>query len=175
MLLLIPCTHAQKYFTREGKITFNSEAPLERIEAVNNSVTSIIDLESGQLEFAVLIKAFQFEKALMQEHFNENYMESSKYPKATFRGAIQDFDRSALTAEGEHPVSVAGDMTIHGVTKAVSAEGRLIVRGETIEAFSTFELNVPEYDIKIPGLMSEKIAETVTLEVNLEYEPYTAN
>ena len=75
---------AQKFFTREGKISFYSDAPMEKIEAHNQQATSVIDIESGRMEFAVLIKAFQFEKALMQEHFNENYMESSKYPKATF-------------------------------------------------------------------------------------------
>ncbi|MEK7253941.1 MAG: YceI family protein, partial [Bacteroidota bacterium] len=82
---------AQKYFTREGKITFVSDAAMEKIEAVTNSATSVIDMATGAVEFAVLIKGFQFKKALMQEHFNENYMESSKFPKATFKGKIDNF------------------------------------------------------------------------------------
>ena len=88
ILLLGGTVNAQKYFTREGKVTFISEAPIEKIEAVNQSATAVLDTESNRIEFAILIKAFQFEKALMQEHFNENYMESSTFPKATFKGQI---------------------------------------------------------------------------------------
>ena len=80
----------QKYFTKDGKVSFYSDALMEKIEAHNTKAASVIDAENGQMEFAVLIKAFQFEKALMQEHFNENYMESSTYPKASFKGKIED-------------------------------------------------------------------------------------
>ena len=79
---------AQKYFTRNGNISFHSDTPMEKIEGHNKNSTAVIDAESGKLEFAVLIKAFHFEKALMEEHFNENYMESNKFPKASFKGQI---------------------------------------------------------------------------------------
>ena len=81
---------AQKYFTRDGMISFTASSPLEKIDATNKGATAVIDAASGALEFAVLIKGFIFEKALMQEHFNENYLESGKYPKATFKGKIAD-------------------------------------------------------------------------------------
>ena len=174
-MVLVSGIQAQKFFTRDGNISFSSEAPLENIEAQNHSVTSVVDFDTGNLEFAVLIKAFQFEKALMQEHFNENYMESSKFPKATFKGRIEGYDKDALMTEGEHPVTVVGDLTIHGVTRAVEAEGAFRVQGEKITASSTFEQQVADYDIEIPALVRDKIAKTVTIRVSLDYEPFNAN
>lgn len=164
--------NAQKYFTRDGKISFYSEAPLENIEAHNSSATSVIDLDNGQMEFAILIKAFQFRKALMQEHFNENYMESNTYPKAEFKGAIKDFESTAILTEGEHPVVVEGEMTIHGVTRPLTATGKIMVKDGRISASSTFPVHVADYEIKIPGLMREKIAETVSVSVELEFEEF---
>ena len=114
---------SQKYFTRDGKITFLSEAPIETIEATNSKATSVIDISSGKIEFAVLIKAFHFEKALMQQHFNENYMESSKFPKATFKGKIDSVGQVDFGKDGTYEIMVSGDMTIHGICKPILAEG----------------------------------------------------
>lgn len=163
---------AQKYFTRSGKVSFTSDAPLEKIEAYNNSATSVIDLSSGQMEFAILIKAFQFKKALMQEHFNENYLESDQFPKAIFKGKINDFDPGIIEKDGEYPVGVSGQMTIHGVTKEVTTNGTITVKNGQVSATSTFDLKVPDYEIQIPGLMSEKIAETVSISVDMGYEEF---
>src|SRR5688572_4970867 len=94
-IVMLVSTHVQgqsKYFTKEGRAQFVSKAPLEEIEAVNKKVTSVLDASTGQLEFSVLMKAFEFQKALMQEHFNENYVESDKFPKATFKGKIENFN-----------------------------------------------------------------------------------
>src|SRR5690606_25912300 len=103
--LIAPVLNAQgKYFTKEGKISFSSDAPMEKIEAHNRKANSVIDAASGKMEWSVLIKAFQFEKALMQEHFNENYMESDKFPKAVFKGVIQQHDKIDWTKDGVHNV-----------------------------------------------------------------------
>lgn len=161
---------AQKYFTREGKITFTSEAPLEKIEAKNEKATSVIDIASGKMEFAVLIKAFQFEKALMQEHFNENYMESSTYPKATFKGKIKDTAAVDFSSDGTYDVVVTGNITIHGVTRDIEAPGTIAIENGDISASSTFELTVADFDIKIPAVVRENIAKTVTVMVDLNYE-----
>ncbi len=168
----LPAADAQKYFTRDGKISFYSEAPMEKIEAHNNSVTSVIDFDTGNLEFAVLIKAFQFEKALMQEHFNENYMESSKFPKATFKGQIEDYEPGTLLTDGEHAVTVAGELTMHGVSREVNVEGIFQVQGKQVSASASFDQEVADYDIEIPALVRDKIAKTVTITVNLDYEPF---
>lgn len=159
---------AQKFFTREGKISFYSDAPMEKIEAHNQQATSVIDIESGRMEFAVLIKAFQFEKALMQEHFNENYMESSKYPKATFKGDILNLQEVALDQDGVYPVKVKGDLTIHGVTKQVETDGEITVKDGVISAASTFEVAVADYEIEIPKVVRDNIAKTVRIKVDID-------
>lgn len=161
---------AQKYFTREGKISFSSEAPVEKIEANNHSATSVLDVETGKMEFAVLIKAFQFEKALMQEHFNENYMESSKFPKAIFKGEIVDLSAVNFSKNGTYPVKVKGDMTIHGVTNALEASGSITISNGQISASSDFEVAVADYNIQIPAVVRDNIAKTVQIAVRLDYQ-----
>ncbi len=163
---------AQKYFTREGNISFYSEAPLEKIEATNNTATSVIDLESGRMEFAVLIKAFHFEKALMQEHFNENYMESSKFPKATFKGNIVDMTAVNFSKDGTYDVTVKGDLTIHGVTNQVETTGKFKVIDGKISAVASFEVAVADYEIEIPAVVRDNIAKIVRIDVAVDYQEF---
>ena len=162
---------AQKYFTREGKVNFVSDAALEKIEAKNSNATSVLDAETGRLEFAVLVKAFHFEKALMQEHFNENYMESSKYPKAVFKGKIENFDAVDLSKDGTYEVTVSGDLNIHGVTNSISTKGNLKVDGSNILASSVFKVLVADYGIKIPKVVADNIAKEVEISVDVNYQP----
>ena len=169
-LLLVQTMEAQKYFTRNGNISFLSEAPLEKIEAVNQKASSVMDVESGRIEFAVLIKAFHFEKALMQEHFNENYMESSKYPKAKFKGYIVDISKVDFSTDGTYPVRVKGTMMIHGVSNEIEVDAVFIIQDGEISARSNFELAVADYDIKIPKVVKDNIAKTVMVRVALDYE-----
>lgn len=164
---------AQKYVTRQGKVSFSSDAPLEKIEAHNSTATSVLDTETGAMEFAVLIKAFQFEKALMQEHFNENYMESSKFPKATFKGTIENWKKEMLQKGSSVPVTVKGEITIHGVTKPLTTTGTLNLSDKTLQATSTFTLAVADFNIKIPSMVRDNIAKEVKVLVDIKYEPYT--
>ena len=164
----------QKYFTREGDISFYSETPVERIEAHNQKATSILDIATGQMEFAVLVKAFQFEKALMQEHFNENYLESTKFPKAQFKGTVQDIAKVDFEKDGTYPVTVKGDMTLHGVTKPVTASGQIIVKNGSISANSTFNIAPEDYSISIPAVVRENIAKIVKVVVKVNFQPYTS-
>ena len=122
------------------------------------------------MEFAVLIKAFQFEKALMQEHFNENYMESDKYPKAIFKGAIVDASTVDFSKDGDYPVKVKGKLTIHGVTNEVETDGTIDVKDGKISASSNFEIAVADYKIKIPSVVKDNIAKTVQIVVDMNYE-----
>lgn len=161
---------AQKYFTRDGVISFHSDAPLEKIEAINKSVTSVLDSESGAMEFAVLIKSFHFEKALMEEHFNENYMESGKYPKATFKGKVKNMSDIDLSVDGEYSAQVSGDLTIHGVTKAVETIGTFKVANGAVSAMSKFEVAVADYEIKIPKVVKDNIAEIVEISVAIDFK-----
>ncbi|PHI18815.1 polyisoprenoid-binding protein [Lewinellaceae bacterium SD302] len=162
--------HGQKFFTRAGQITFHSDAPLEKIEATNGSVTSVLDTETNRLQFAALIKAFQFEKALMQEHFNENYMESSKFPKATFAGEIVNAGEVDWSADGTYEVKVDGKLSIHGVENEVSVPATIVIKGGKITANSSFIVAVADYEIEIPGVVADNIAKEVEIMVDINYE-----
>jgi hypothetical protein len=167
-VLLTGWSQAQtKYFTKQGKISFYSETPMEKIEAHNSRVTSVLDAESGKIEFMALIKAFEFEKALMQEHFNENYMESSKYPKASFKGTITDMKSVDLKKDGTYNVEVKGDLTIHGVTKNITEKATIKVKGGVISAETSFNVALKDYNIKIPTVVNNKIAEVIQVKVNI--------
>ncbi len=162
---------AQKYFTKEGKISFYSEAPLEKIEAHNSKATAVLDLESGKMQWAVLIKAFQFEKALMQEHFNENYMESTKFPKAAFTGSINDWSGIDLNNDAEQKITLNGELTIHGVTQSVSTPATLIVKNGELAGTAVFTVKVADYKIEIPGVVRDKIAKEVEIHIDANFQP----
>jgi hypothetical protein len=159
----------QKYLTQSATIRFFSSTPMEDIEAVNNQVSTAINAENGEMVFSMLMTAFTFEKALMQEHFNEKYVESPKFPKAKFKGSIADFATLKLT-ETPTEVTVTGDMTIHGVTKPVTIKGTLAKKGDKIIAVSKFMIVPEEYDIKIPGAVRENIAKEIEVTVNATYD-----
>lgn len=172
IILGIETVHAQDlYFTRNGKASFFSKTPMENIDAVNNEVFSVMDLGKGEIAFAILVKSFRFEKALMEEHFNENYMESTKFPKATFNGKIQDAGKLTLNKVGEYPVHVTGDLTIHGVTQKINTEGKITVTASGIAAKSSFTLKVKDFKIDIPNLVADKIAETIEVTIECNYTP----
>lgn len=166
------CSFAQSLFiTRNGKISFLSKTPIENIEAVNNEVTSLLDIEKGELVFAVLVKSFHFDKALMEEHFNENYLESSKFPKATFNGKILNLNKVNFKVSGTYEVEVGGDLTIHGVKQYQTATGTIIVSADKIEATSNLVIKLSDHKIEIPALVAEKISKTVEINVNCIYAP----
>jgi YceI-like domain. len=101
----LSATAQDKYFTKSGKISFYSKSSLENIEAHNKSVTCVLDTKTGNLQFAILMKGFEFEKALMQEHFNENYVESHKFPKADFKGQVTNNAMINYAKDGSYPVT----------------------------------------------------------------------
>ncbi len=165
---------AQRYFTRVGTISFFSESILENIEAHNKQVSSFIDFSTGEMVFSVPMKAFQFKKALMQEHFNENYIESDKYPKGTFKGTIDNIKTINLQQDGTHKVKVNGQLTIHGITKPIAADGIMEVKAGKITGKSTFTITPEDYNIEIPLLVRNHIAKIIQINVQLLYEPYIA-
>ena len=170
LLISVSSTNAQKYFTRAGKISFYSNAPLEKIEAYNNKVTSVVDITSGQIEFAVLIKAFHFEKALMQEHFNENYMESSKFPKAVFKGRIINLDEVVFAKDGIYRAQIKGQLSIHGETNDIVAQGQFTVKDKQISALSTIKVLLEDYGIKIPGVVRDNISKEIVIDIACSYK-----
>lgn len=162
-----------KYFTKTGKISFISKAPLEDDEAVNKTVTAVLDSKSGVIQFSVLMKGFEFEKALMQEHFNENYVESDQYPKAEFKGSIINNSEINYLKNGTYTVKVKGKLTIHGVTKDVATTGNFKISGANINATATFNIFVSDYKIKIPSIVKDKVSNTIKIIVDCNLEPLT--
>lgn len=160
----------QKYFTREGKVSFFSKAPLEDIEAQNDKATAVIDFSTGEMEWAVLIKAFKFEKALMQEHFNENYMESSKFPKAIFKGKFQDYKKIDFNKDGTWQYTVSGSLTIHGVSQEISAPVTITTKNSEISGSSQFSVKVQDYEIEIPAIVRDKIAKEINVKVESDFQ-----
>ena len=159
------------YMTRTGQVSFSSETPMENIAGVNNEVTSMINSTSGEIVFALLVKSFHFEKALMEEHFNENYMESSKLPKSTFQGKITNLSSIDFAKDGNYPATVEGDITIHGVKQHIISTGTISIKKKDVTVLSTFNIKVEDYKIDIPSLVAEKIAKTITVIVNCAYKP----
>jgi hypothetical protein len=157
---------AQKYITKNAHIRFYSDAPTEKIEALNNQVNCALDITTGDFIFKVLMQSFLFEKALMQEHFNENYIESAKFPNATFLGKVDGISALDFTKNGRYEVVVKGNLTMHGVTKPVTEKGTIEIVDGKIKAVSKFNIAIADYDIKVPSAVVGKIAETVEINVD---------
>ena len=171
-ILIIPAgpAAAQKYFTKNAGISFFSKTSLENIKADNDQVVCVLNAQTGELQFSVLIKAFHFEKALMEEHFNENYLESEKFPKATFKGAITDLARVVFTTDGMYTVPVSGDLTMHGVTRKITTTGTITVKAGKVSAGSKFFIKLADYNISIPKLVKDNIAESVEVTVSSAFD-----
>jgi len=163
--------NAQKYMTKTGFVGFFSHTPVEDIKGDNNQAASVLDISNGELVFQVLIKSFRFEKALMEEHFNENYMESEKFPKSTFKGKITNLASVDFTRPGKYDVTVEGDLSIRDVTNRISVKGEIEVLTGGINATSKFIIVPEEYKINIPGVVKEKIAKNLDVSVNMKYAP----
>jgi polyisoprenoid-binding protein YceI len=160
-----------KYFTKSGKASFYSSTSVEDIEATNKSVTSVFDAKTGKIEFSMLVRSFEFEKALMEEHFNENYMESEKYPKATFKGDIVDLTKLDLKKDGTYDVKVKGKLTIHNVTKDIEETAKFTVKDGKISAKCDFKVKLKDYGIEDPSMIGKKIAEEISIKISIsEYQ-----
>jgi polyisoprenoid-binding protein YceI len=167
-------TNAQnKYFTRTGTVIFDAEGKLddiEEIKAKNTTATCVLDAATGQIEWAVTMNKFSFANSLMQKHFNENYVESEKYPKASFKGKINDIGKVNFEKDGTYPVGVKGTMTLHGVTKEVDVKGTVTVEKGKILVNSGFDIPLKDYKIDIPTVVFVKIAESAKVSVSAALE-----
>ena len=158
---------AQKFITKTGHIKLFSAAPLEKIEAHNRQVNSILDGATGNFVFKVLLKSFEFEKALMQEHFNENYVESDKYPNSTFLGKVTNIKDVNFGKDGSYDVLVEGKLTLHGVTNTEKAKGTFDVKQGKVSGKAIFNLTLADYKITIPGAVGNNISKTVEITVDV--------
>jgi hypothetical protein len=170
MLLIAGSTSAQLYNTKTGVIHFISDAKQEKNEATNKQVNSALNITTGDFGFKVLITAFEFEKALMQEHFNENYMESGKFPLSTFSGKISNLKDINFAKDGIYNAVVEGDLTIHGVTKKIKENGTFEVKAGKIRGKSKFTILLKDYNISIPTAVFNKLSESIQIDVDVTLE-----
>ena len=169
LLLFFTCSYSQIFITRTGFISFYSHTSLEDVKAENNQVYAVIDPAKKNIAFMLLMKSFSFERELMQEHFNENYAETDKFPKATFNGTYTgDVD---LTKNGIYNIVVSGALTIHGVTKNVQAPATLEVNASILTGNAHFQVKPEDYNIIIPSLVRDKIAPAMDINVKINCNP----
>jgi hypothetical protein len=161
---------AQIYIAKTCEISFFSATPMENIEAVNKNSKPILNTSTGDIQVKIPISNFKFEKPLMEEHFNENYMETEKYPNAIFKGKIQE--PVDYKKDGEYKVTVKGNLEVHGVTKERTLEGTLTVKGDQILISTKFPIHVADHKIEVPTLVVQNIAENVDVKLNATLEPY---
>ena len=155
------------YTCKNANINLYSSAPIEDIEATATNGVSVFNAGTGELDFSVPIRGFHFPKALMQEHFNENYMESDKYPQATFKGKIQE--HPDLSKDGTYPVTATGDFQVHGVTQTRTITGNLKVSNNVVTMTSEFMVKCADHHIEIPQIVFHHIAESIRIRVSATY------
>tara|TARA_B110000046_G_scaffold185459_1_gene227160 strand:- start:3552 stop:4100 length:549 start_codon:yes stop_codon:yes gene_type:complete len=158
-----------QFIARQGQVSFFSYTSLENIEAKNNQVLSILDIEKHEIAISMLMRGFVFKKDLMYEHFNESYIDSDVYPKANFVGNIIDFDTSTKDPQTK---IIRGKLTIHGITKEIDIKTTIEIIDKNYIAFGDFDLLVKDFEIKIPPILSGNIAKTISVKFRFQYQPY---
>ena len=161
----------EKFYTKSGRITFYSATAMEHIEAINKTVTSVIDSKTGDIQFAVLMKGFEFRKALMQEDFNDTYVESSKYPRSTFKGKIMNNETINYSVNGTYSATASGTLTLHGVSRQINAPGTITVTNGKISLNSEFDVLLTDYNIAVPALVRDKISKSIKITVRCTMDP----
>ena len=168
LLLAVTIAFGQsKYMTKSGSMSFEASQPsFEPIEATHSAVSALLNADTGELAVLALVRGFRFPLALMEEHFNENYIESHQYPKTSFKGSILNFDSNALSNQ-PRTVQLTGELSMHGVTKPISVSATITQSDEQITLTSSFSVKTSDFGIEIPSLVRKQIDENVQVEVSL--------
>ncbi|MFD0861571.1 YceI family protein [Sungkyunkwania multivorans] len=173
LFLLLPFLfvkqESEKIIARQGQVSFFSYTSVEHIKAQNNQVLSIVDLSSQEIAVSMLMNAFVFEKALMRDHFNESYIESDIYPKATFEGKIMDFDPSM---DGSQTRIIKGILSMHGAQKELDIKSKIEKTADGFLITGSFQTMVEDYNIKIPPLLAGNIAKNISVDFRFQYTSY---
>ena len=171
-LLGVNFSHAQKYLCRDGHIWFFSTTPIEDIEAHNKQASGIIDTQTGEVVVSVLMKSFDFKKALMQDHFNENYCESDKFPKGKFKGKITNLSEIDFNKSGSYTANMSGVLNIHGVDKEIETPVELRIDSDNINVKGKFVTAPSDFEIEIPSVVKDKIAKQLDVNIDMSFSPY---
>ena len=162
-------TEPNKYIARQGQVSFFSYTTAENIEAKNNQVLSIIDFSKNEIAISMLMNAFVFKKSLMHEHFNDSYIESDLYPKATFKGKIIDFEPLNTSTQTK---MIKGTLTIRDIAKEVEIKTLIKKDKESFVLSGEFEIVVEDFNINIPPIVAPNIAQIISTKFRFEYQPY---
>jgi len=160
-----------KFIAKNAYISFYSSTPLEDILGESNEAVTILDATKGEVVFQALMATFHFKRALMEEHFNENYMESSKFPKAKFKGIIEGFNKDMLKAPVAN-IKITGQLNVHGVEKTITVSGTIGMEAGKLVATAKFKVTPEEYGIVIPSLVRDKIGKEMEITVKDNYVPF---
>ena len=176
LMIFSMCFHSlasaqERYYTKTGSISFFSKTDLEDIDAHNRSVTCVLDPKTGNVQFSVLMKGFEFKKALMQEHFNEDYIESDKFPRSEFKGQIVNNSAINYTRDAQQQAKVKGQLTIHGQTNDIQADGLVTVKDGKIHITSEFPVTIADYKISVAAFAKNKVAKVVNVKVSCALDP----
>lgn len=169
LFLLVGIFHAsaQKYATKTGSLKFEATVDsFEEVAAENKNTSAILETSTGEIAVLTLMKGFRFKVALMEEHFNENYVESDKFPKATFKGKVEDFDASKLSSTAKI-FKISGDLTLHGKTKKITVNAKILKSDDKITVTGNFDVKASDFDIEIPKLVSKKVSDKIKVSLNL--------
>jgi len=168
--LTITGLFAQKYMTKNGSIRLLDKTSMFSIDGQNNTVSSIIDSKTGKLVVQAMVRSFKFPEALLEEHFNENYMQSDKFPKAQFDGNIANIASVNFAKDGEYPIEIVGKLTIHGETRDIKEKGKLVIAGGKVIGQSEFNISLANYKVKIEESYKDRIDDKVVLTMKFIYE-----
>ena len=169
-VVITSLTHAQIYAAKSCVTHFFSKTSMKDIEAKSNTAKPVLDAASGNFQMRVQNTSFKFESSFMEEHFNENYMESEKYPYATFKGKINE--KVDYAKDGETKVTCTGTMEMHGTTQQITISGTVTVKGKEVTLYSKFKVKPADYKIKVPSLYVKEIAEEIDVDITTVMEPY---
>ena len=164
---------ATKFYSKNTNIVFDATTKTspEKISGSTAKAATIVDLAAKKIDVSMLVKTFHFDKALMEEHFNENYMESNKFPKATFKGQIENYSSLDVSKNGKYPIKVTGDLTMHGVTKKLTTDAIIQVVNGKLDADASFNVLLADYKIEIPALVKDQVSKSVKVKVDVTLEP----
>lgn len=171
-LLSLKVNSQNIYKSTDGTVSFFSETPVENIDAENKTLTSLLNVKTGEIAFLVTNNGFKFDKPLMEEHFNENYIESDKYKVSSFKGKITG-ELLDYAKDGTYKVKAKGTLDMHGVEKEREIEGTITVKEGKVSISCEFDILLKDHKIKIPKIVTEKIAENVLVKVNINLAPKT--
>ncbi len=172
LLVSSACVFGQdKYIAKNAYISFFSSTPMENILGESNEVVTILDASNGKVVFQALMTTFHFKRALMEEHFNENYMESSKFPKGKFEGIIVGFNKGMLTSLVSN-IQITGQLSLHGIEKTITVQGTIGLENGKLVATSKFQIVPEDFNIEIPSLVRDKIAKKMDVTVKVNYIPF---